>query len=237
MYSVSGVSRISNGRGRVKIRAGPGGKQLFSGSRSSRPFARASAMPCRLALYLSIASERNGGTPLPKPRNGTPPGSSAKLPERSLTARRFQIPERSAFAVAGRAALWASKPEVTASAAIPTTIEPMKPVRIWKLLLRRHTGHTDPVSTDVSARLLQRLQAGLLFQGLSAPTVSTGALPPVSLKILRTLRPSLNGAPVTSIMSPNFRVFLFQPRRNSADGLVVSAIHFETLPFSSFTSK
>ena len=101
-------------------------------------------MPCRLALYLSIPSERNGGTPLPKPKNGTPPGSSAKLPERSLTARRFQIPERSAFAVADRAALWASTPEVTASAAIPTTIEPMKPVRIWKLLLRRHAGHTDP---------------------------------------------------------------------------------------------
>src|SRR2546426_11099497 len=97
-------------------------------------------MPCRLALYLSIPSERNGGTPLPKPKNGTPPGSSAKLPKRSLTARRFQIPERSAFAVPDREALWASKPEVTASAAIPTTIEPMKPVRIWKLLLRRHSG-------------------------------------------------------------------------------------------------
>src|SRR5207253_10299012 len=83
----------------------------------------------------------------------------------------------------------------------------------------------------------KRLQAGLLFQGLSAPSVSTGALPPVSLKILRTLRPPLNGAPVPSTMSPNLRVFLFQPRRNSADGLVVSAIQFETLPFSSFTSK
>src|SRR5438094_9663672 len=235
MYTVSGVGRISNGRGRVKIRAGPGGKQLLSGSRSSRPFARASAMPCRLALYLSIPSERNGGTPMAKPKNGTPPGSSAKLPERSLTARRFQIPERSAFAVADRAALWASTPEVTASAAIPTTIEPVKPVRIWKLLLRRHTD--TRTSTDVSARLLERLQSGLLFQGLSAPSVSTGALPPVSLKILRTLRPSLNGAPVTSIMSPNFSVFLFQPRRNSADGLVVSATQFETLPFSSFTSK
>src|SRR5213594_705730 len=239
MYTVSGVSRISNGRGRVKIRAGPGGKQLLSGSRSSRPFARASAMPCRVALYLSIPSERNGGTPVAKPKNGTPPGSSAKLPERSLTARRFQIPERSAFAVADRAALWASTPEVTASAAIPTTIEPMKPVRIWKLLLRRHTD--TRTSTDVSARLLQRLRSGLLFQGWegppSAPSVSTGALPPVSLKILRTLRPSLNGAPVTVIVSPNFRVFLFQPRRNSADGLVVSATQFETLPFSSFTSK
>src|SRR5947199_3618170 len=172
MYTVSGVSRISNGGGRVKIRAGPGGKQLLSGSRSSRPFARASAMPCRLALYLSIPSERNGGTPLPNPRNGTPPGSSAKLPERSLTARRFQIPERSAFAVADRAALWASKPEVTASAAIPITIEPMKPVRIWKLLLRRHTGHTAPVSTDASVRLRERLQSSLLYQGLSARMVS-----------------------------------------------------------------
>src|SRR5438876_4415104 len=192
-------------------------------------------MPCRLALYLSIPSERNGGTPLPKPKNGTPPGSSAKVPERSLTARRFQIPERSGLAVPDRGALWASKPGVTASAAIPTTIEPMNPVRIRKLLLRRHTD--TRTSTDVSARLLERLQSGLLFQGLSAPSVSTGALPPVSLKILRTLRPSLNGAPVTSIMSPNFSVFLFQPRRNSADALVVSAIQFETLPFSSFTSK
>src|SRR5947199_9469271 len=166
-------------------------------------------MPCRLALYLSIPWKRTGDTPLPKPKNGTPPESSAKVPKRSLTARRFQIPERSAFAVPGREALWASKPEVTASAAIPTTIEPIKPVRIWKLLLRRHTGHTDPVSTAVSARLLQRFRSGLLFQGLSAPSVSTGALPHVSLKILRTLRPSLNGAPVTVIVSPDFRVFLF----------------------------
>src|SRR5207245_9033239 len=142
-------------------RAGPAGKPRCIRLRSSRPVARASAVPCRLALYLSIHRERNGGTPLPKPKNWTPPGSSAKLPERSLTARRFQVPERSAFAVADRAALWASTPEVTASAAIPTTIEPRKPVRIWKLLLRRHTGHTDPVSTDVSARLLERLQSGL----------------------------------------------------------------------------
>src|SRR5947208_7982130 len=100
-------------------------------------------MPCRLALYLSIPSERNGGTPLPKPKNGTPPGSSANVPKRSLTARRFQTPERSAFAVPDREALWASKPEVTASAAIPTTIEPMKPVRIWKLLLRGAYGLPD----------------------------------------------------------------------------------------------
>src|SRR5438093_3717258 len=150
MYTVSGVSRISHGRGRVKIRAGPGGKQLLSGSRSSRPFARASAMPCRLALYSSIPSERNGASPLPKPKNGTPPGSSAKVPERSLTARRFQTPERSTFAVPDREALWASKPEVTPSAAIPTTIEPMKPVRIWKLLIRRHTDTRTRIRRRVS---------------------------------------------------------------------------------------
>src|SRR5881397_283642 len=194
MYTVSGVSRISNGRGRVKIRAGPGGKQLLSGSRSSRPFARASAMPCRLALYLSIPSERNGGTLLPKPKNGTPPGSSAKLPKRSLTARRFQIPERSAFAVPDREALWASKPEVTASAAIPTTIEPMKPVRIWKLLLRRHTD----TRTRIHRRVSQTSRALSIWSSVSrliGPFGEHGGVAACELKDTQDLAAVFEGGP------------------------------------------